>query len=346
MQKTKIYILSQLFGWFLYIILAGVVSQFNGKDFSVDLLITLFSVFAIGLFTSHIYKMIINHLEWQKMNIRALIPRVLISSAVFAVIFQVLYFIVYSIFIMHQFNFKWIDFIEQIFNWGILFIIWSLIYFTYNFFENFRKEEIKNLQWEATKNEIELNRLKSQLNPHFIFNSMNTIRALIEEDPQKAKKSVTQLSNILRSSFTMGKQKTITFEEELKLVNDYLEIEKTRYEERLQFSWDIHPQSLNFPVPAMMLQTIVENSIKHGISTLPQGGKVCIRSYFNITKLVIEIENDGVYDAEKKSESGYGLSNTIQRLNLLYGEDAHLTIFNTVDKTVKTLITLPNTTKI
>src|SRR5690606_14938941 len=96
------------------------------------------------------------------------------------------------------------------------------------------KEEIKNLKWQAVKNEIELNRLISQLNPHFVFNSMNSIRALIDEDPKLAKQAVTELSNVLRNSLLMGKKTMVAFSEELKMVKDYLSLEKIRFEEKLQ----------------------------------------------------------------------------------------------------------------
>ncbi len=345
MRKIKIYIFSQLFGWFTYILLAGLISQISGETLDTNLVVTLFAVFSIGLFTSHIYRSTINFLGWKKLPLPQLIVRVMLSCVVFALFFEVLFYLVSSIFIVHSFEINWASSTQQILNWGIIFLIWSLIYFIFHFFENFRKQEIKNLQWEATKNEVELNKLKSQLNPHFIFNSMNTIRALIDEDPKKAKKSITQLSNILRSSFTMGKQKTISLNEELKLVNDYLEIEKTRFEERLTCSKEIHPNSLSFPVPAMMLQTIVENAIKHGISRLPSGGKVSIRSQFHFTKLLIEVENDGEYKPHADSDSGYGLANSAQRLKLLYGDDADLKIFNR-DERVVTQVVIPNKTKI
>lgn len=345
MQKIKVYIFCQLLGWSTYVLLAGVISQISGENLNTDLAITLFAVFSIGLFTSHIYRSTINYLEWKSMRISDLILRVLVSCLLFAVFFQVLFYLVNSIFITQDFNIDWRSAVQQILNWAIIFLIWSLFYFIYHFFENFRKEEIKNLQWEATKSEVELNKLKSQLNPHFIFNSMNTIRALIDEDPKKAKKSITQLSNILRSSFTMGKQKTISLEEELKLVNDYLEIEKTRYEERLTCSQEIQQNSLNYPVPAMMLQTLVENAIKHGISKLPNGGHVTIRTQFHFTKLLIEVENDGEYLPDAKKNSGHGLANSKQRLALLYGQDAELKIFNRNQKVVTEVI-IPNQTKI
>src|SRR5690606_34796559 len=135
-------------------------------------------------------------------------------------------------------NGKWpqmggLEIMQLIINLSGVFIIWSLLYFLFHFINNYKKEEIKNLKWEAARNEIELNKIKSQLNPHFIFNSMNSIRALVDENPDLAKNAITQLSNVLRNSLLMGKKKLIPLGDELKIVDDYLSLEKTRFEERL-----------------------------------------------------------------------------------------------------------------
>ena len=119
--------------------------------------------------------------------------------------------------------------------------------------------------------EIELNNLKSQLNPHFIFNALNSIRALVDENPSKSKQAINQLSNILRNSLASDKKGLTKFEDELKIVKDYLGLESIRFEERLKTEFDIHPDSQKFLVPPLMIQTLVENGIKHGISKLTAG---------------------------------------------------------------------------
>jgi LytS/YehU family sensor histidine kinase len=231
--------------------------------------------------------------------------------------------------------------IGNILNWSFLIGMWSVIYFAYQFFERYRTEEIKNLKWEATKNEIELNKLKSQLNPHFIFNSMNSIRALIDEDPHKAKRSVTQLANILRNTLMMGRKKTVLFEEEMAIVNDFIELEKTRYEERLRCKAEIEEEAYSFQVPSLMIQTLIENGIKHGISKLPQGGIIIMRAAVKDNFLILEIENTGVLVTNTEVETGFGILNTTQRLNLLYGKLATFEIFNTDHQTVITRVKLP-----
>ena len=114
------------------------------------------------------------------------------------------------------------------------------------------------------------NLLKSQLNPHFIFNALNSIRALVDENPGKSKNAITQLSNILRNSLQIDKNRLTSFTDEMKTVQDYLELESIRFEERLEVDIKLHPNSDQFQIPPLMIQTLVENSIKHGISNLKE----------------------------------------------------------------------------
>ena len=224
----------------------------------------------------------------------------------------------------------------------LIFIIWSVIYFGFHFFDNYKKTEIQNLKLEANTKEVELNKLKSQLNPHFMFNSMNSIRALVDEDPKKAKVAITQLSNILRNTLMMHKNKFITLEEELVLVKDYLELEHIRFEERLNFNFDINPNTLTLNVPPMMVQTLVENGIKHGISKYPEGGSISIITLKNENSFEIEIINTGQLNTSIKSHSGVGVENTTNRLELLFGKKASFSLKNLDDKNVISKIIINN----
>ena len=341
LNKHALYYYLQVFGWLTYVVLAGFVAKLYGQSLNTEVVSELLSVYGIGLITSHLYRNLIVKFGWTKLRLVSLVPRALIAAIGFALLFQVLFYLVEAAVIKHSFVFKWVDVIQNTINWAILYLIWSLIYFVYNYFENFKQEEIKNLRYEAARKDIELNKLKSQLNPHFIFNSMNTIRALIDEDPKKAKRSITQLSNILRNSLLMGRQKVISFDEELNIVNDYLEIEKTRFEERLHCAKDVGPGSSDFQVPVLMIQTLEENGIKHGVSKLPQGGEILLKTRVEDGALKIQIFNPGVYDSSKTADTGFGLVNTQQRLHLLYDHKASFRIFNTDNGIVCTEVVLP-----
>jgi LytS/YehU family sensor histidine kinase len=230
-------------------------------------------------------------------------------------------------------------------NLSVNFVMWSLLYFLFHFIQNYRKEEIKNLQWQALSTEVELNKLKSQLNPHFIFNSMNSIRALVDENPSKSKDSITQLSNILRSSLLMGRKKVIPLSEEIQLVKDYLGLEKTRFEERLKINFKIDEETLEHRIPPMILQTLVENGIKHGISKLAKGGELTVCAQKREADLYLSIENSGKFQKSREKESGFGLLNSEQRLKLLYGDRGSLTINNTAKGTVLAELVIPDETR-
>ena len=187
-----------------------------------------------------------------------------------------------------------------------------------------------------------------------MFNSMNSIRALIDEEPNKAKDAVTQLANLLRSTLLTGKKKLISFSEELKLVKDYLALEKIRYEERLQIVFEIDSKVNSAAVPPLMLLTLVENGIKHGISHLPKGGKLKIAAFERKNYIEICILNSGVYNPNNNNKGTHiGIVNTRKRLQLLFGNKSRFTIENIPDNNttiVKTQVLLPlankNQTKI
>lgn len=230
--------------------------------------------------------------------------------------------------------------IGQTFIYGIIFSLWSVLYFTYHYFERYNV----SLKYEASMVQIELNNLRSQLNPHFIFNALNSIRALIDENPLKSKEAINQLSNLLRNSLTQDKKGLTKFDDELRVVRDYLGLESIRFEERLQTEFDIHPDSSSFYVPPLMIQTIVENGIKHGISKLTKGGLIQVKTYTQNDQLKIHIRNSGhMVNGVKRSTKGLGLKNTQQRLKLLYGDRASFRIVNEKDNFVLTEIILPQT---
>jgi LytS/YehU family sensor histidine kinase len=189
--------------------------------------------------------------------------------------------------------------------------------------------------------EIELNNLKSQLNPHFIFNALNSIRALVDENPMKSKQAINQLSNILRNSLATDKKGLTNFEDEFKTVQDYLGLESIRFEERLKTEFEIYPKSQNFLVPPLMVQTLVENGIKHGIARLTSGGIIQVKTLVENNRLKIQIRNSGQIVPEIKKDKGLGLKNTVQRLKLIYGNDASFSIENENDNFVLTEIIIP-----
>ena len=343
-SKKELYWISQISGWLIYVVLMGLLNKLDGASLEFTVFLNLLTTFLLGVVSSHIYRELIIKLNWLRLKIVQLIPRVIGASILFGALFILVHTFVSESFIAGgEFELVGLEMLQLTLNLAVIFMLWSLLYFLYHFIRNYRREEIKNLQWQALQNEIELNKLKSQLNPHFIFNSMNIIRALVDEDPQKSKDSITRLSNILRSSLLMGRKKVISLQEELNLVNDYLNLELTRFEERLSLEIQVQEGCKDHLLPPMILQTLVENAIKHGISKLPEGGNVKLYAFKEQDKLKIEIVNSGQLSELKKKEDerGFGLPNTIERLKLLYGKEANFKIFNLNETEVKVELLIP-----
>jgi LytS/YehU family sensor histidine kinase len=195
---------------------------------------------------------------------------------------------------------------------------------------------------ESLVKELQLKTIKSHINPHFIFNALNSIRALVDENPERARTAITELSNILRSSMQAEKTETTSLEKELSIVKDYLELEQIRFEDRLTVEYNIDEDTLDQQVPPMMLQTLVENAIKHGVSRQMNGGVIRINSDFTENHHELIIENTG-HLSDKKNSEGFGIASTTNRLKLLYGNDASFEIKNLNGNMVQVRVILPVT---
>lgn len=227
------------------------------------------------------------------------------------------------------------------FSFFIYYFIWNAIYFMYHYISKSRKQQLDTLRLESLVKELELQTIKAHINPHFIFNSLNSIRALVDENPERARNAVTELSNILRSSLQSDKMETVTLEKELSIVKDYLALENMRFEDRLRVVYDIDEDTLDQPVPPMMLQTLVENAIKHGISKQINGGIIKVISDFKNNYHELVVQNTGFLNGYKNGEEGFGLSSTTNRLGLLYGDKARFEIKQMTPSLVEAKVLIP-----
>jgi LytS/YehU family sensor histidine kinase len=219
-------------------------------------------------------------------------------------------------------------------------LIWNLIYFGYHYIAKTRLAQLDRIRLESLVKELELKTIKSHINPHFIFNALNSIRALIDENPNRARNAITELSNILRSSMQVEKVETVPFEKELNIVKDYLALEHIRFEDRLKIIYQIEEDTLDQPVPPMMLQTLVENAIKHGIGKQISGGFVKVISDFRNNFHELIVQNTGNLNGHINGD-GFGLSSTKNRLQLLFGEKANFEIKQVEAGLVEARITIP-----
>jgi two-component system, LytTR family, sensor histidine kinase AlgZ len=213
-------------------------------------------------------------------------------------------------------------------------VMWTVIYVAVTATRN-------RIEMRADLREAQLRALEAQVNPHFLFNSLNTIRGMIVEDAQIAQDMVTRLANILRYNLEREKTSTVPLEREIEIVADYLAIESIRFDDRLTVRMEIQPAAVQAQVPSMLIQTLVENAVKHGIGTRTEGGEIVIRASIHNGSLIIEIVNSGQLSAPSGSTTQIGLSNARQRLRLLYGEQAILRLENRDAASVSAMVSIP-----
>jgi LytS/YehU family sensor histidine kinase len=231
--------------------------------------------------------------------------------------------------------------IQIFFNFIKPLAIWALIYFFFQYSNKRLEMERENDQLERAILETEGKVLRAQMNPHFVFNALNSVRALITEDPQKAKKGINQLSKLLRSSLLTERKKTIALSEELETITDYLALEKIRYEDRLEWKITVDPACAKAQIPPMLLQTLVENGIKHGISRSVKGGVIELSAQRADNMIQISVINPGHLKPSKEKNEGVGLLNSQNRLQLLYGKTAQIELQPLNKNQVCAIVTLP-----
>jgi LytS/YehU family sensor histidine kinase len=316
-RKKIIYWILQILGWFMYgtlLFLAAYRNSNNQLRFAVVVNLTLYLV--VGILLSHFLRYLYLRKNYFQFNAPVLVSRIIIYSAIVSFAYTLLNKLLSS-FIYLTFS-KW-DLLTILLNTAsifVVFILWSSIYITYLLFEESRKKEINNLLLTKTQTELELQNLRAQLNPHFLFNSLNAIRALIEVEPAKAKMGINLLSNLLRSTLKLNSDKLVPIHKEMELVDAYLQLEKIRFEERLEIRNTIDEACLYIEIPAFTIQTLVENSIKHGISQLINGGFIEINVHRDEGICRIVVLNSGTLG--EKVDLGIGLDNLKKRLNLQY----------------------------
>lgn len=337
------YWLFQVMGWTLF---TGIniffALTYNLFDRQFILRISIYVV--IGFLMSHIMRKVIKAVRLLERHVNVQLVGFVLVSFGFAVLVGTLETyasILLNLEYKEEAKFEMLQkIISNMFTSFIYFFIWNCIYFIYHYVAETRKNQLDNLKLEALVKSLELKTIKSHINPHFIFNALNSIRALIDEDPNRARHAVTGLSKILRSSMQSDQQEVITLEKELDIVKDYLALELIRFEDRLKVVYQIDESTLSNPIPPMMLQTLVENAIKHGIGKAIEGGEILIISNTHKERYELKVINTGKLDKEPLHE-GFGLASTSNRLNLIFGEKAVFSIFQSDEDHVEAKAIIP-----
>ena len=325
-----LYWATQLVGWGVYIGFFLVLSYLDGSYEPTKLRGWLL-VFAVGIAITHAMRYFILRNSWLDHSVGHTLPRLMLAALLLGAVAFLVEGVMHDLFFQaarSRFIATPLDLLASVINWTLLLFIWSFAYFAYIYFVRHRRDEIRNLRLETANRDNQLNALRAQMNPHFMFNALNGIRALIDENPEQAKRAITQLSAILRNAMATVKRKTVPLGEEVDIVKAYLALEAMRFEERIQVHFDVDPSLEREPVPPMLVQTLVENAVRHGIAKLPQGGDVHIGAHRGLDHLVLTVKNTGHYEPGRINGTGIGLRNTRKRLEMLYGAKASLAISN------------------
>jgi len=319
-RKKIIYWFLQITCWFLYGAMLFLAAYRNSNNqIKSNILLNLILSLVIGVLLSHLLRFLYLRKNYFQFKAPLLVSRIILYSVLVSIAFTLVNKLITSLIYWTFTQWDYLSLVLNIVSIFVVFILWSSIYVTFLLFEESRKKEINNLLLTKTQAELELQNLRSQLNPHFLFNSLNAIRALIEVEPAKAKTGINLLSNLLRSTLKLNSDKMVPIHKELELVNAYLQLEKIRFEERLLIKNRINDNALFLEIPAFTIQILVENSIKHGISQLIGGGFIEIEIDRDGESCRIVVVNSGLLGG--KVDLGIGLSNLKKRLALQYQSD-------------------------
>lgn len=336
MSRQRSYWVFQIAGW-TALVINEIINYSLNLGFEYFLIFEAAINISLGILLTHGYRWLAKRWNWTELPFMALAPRLIAAvlgmGTVMTSVNLPLDMYAYDI------EFSTLLFLGTLGQFGKYLLIWTLIYHMFHYFERRKEIEVDKVRIEASAKETEAKVLRAQLNPHFMFNALNSIRALILEDPDRAQKGITQLSNILRSSLLADRRRTVSLGEELRTVDDYLALEKIRYEDRLEVRKNLYPDTLGVQVPPMMLQTLVENAIKHGVSKPVKGGFVNIESQLRRGALHLSISNTGVL--EGIDSGGFGLENTAHRLDLLFGAGASFRIYQASENVVCAEVVIP-----
>ena len=219
------------------------------------------------------------------------------------------------------FSVNWARYPVEVLDYSFTLIGWSALYFGIKYWRQWQSEHERTLQAEALANHAQLDLLRYQLNPHFLFNALNSIRASIDEDSQRAKRMVTEFSEFLRYSLLNNNSALVDLRQEIEAIRNYLAIEKIRFEDKLDVTFDIEPAAETCQLPGFLIHPLVENAVKHGM-TNSKPLKISIAARMRDGRLVVEIANTGRLDAQTPQANGagtqIGLRNVRERLAKLY----------------------------
>lgn len=226
------------------------------------------------------------------------------------------------------------EIIRNMFQFGLVVFIWILMYSGYLFLENQQRMTEEQLRLSLKLKEAELNNLRKQLSPHFLFNSLNNIHSLIRIDPEKARETILNISDLLRYVLNYQNKETVTLREEMEIVAIYMQLNSIHLDANVQFQTSIDEQLDNISLPPLSIQLLVENALKHG--AISNQALVSVKGYEQDGKSIIEVSNPGKLD--QKRAGGIGLTNLHHRLKAIFGTNVSIALFEKENTVISQII--------
>ncbi|WP_233636018.1 sensor histidine kinase [Hymenobacter setariae] len=332
-RRQRLYWTIQVVGWLLYAGLGLLLISLFAPKVQIGAPIIAIQVAMLGvlLLTSHALRAYWRWRGWWQRSAGGLLWRLLLANAVAALASQLVLGCIIAFIIRPPASLGGLagsgQFVGYVLQTYFVLCLWTACYVGLHYLGRYQQAEVAKWQLQAAAREAEMRTLQAQLNPHFLFNGLNNIRALVMEDPARARLMMTHLAELLRYTMQRNGAEQVPLATELEIVENYLQLEALQLEERLHYVLDVAPDALPVLVPPMTLQLLVENAIKHGLAPRPAGGSLSLTAHLDAagTALCVTVRNTGTYQPHP-GHSGVGVRNVQERLALLFGPAAHFRI--------------------
>lgn len=290
---------------------------------------------------THLQRHLSKKYHWQKLPIGQLAVLILLYNSVCSVLVQ---FITYAQMVVSgSYTWEQMEFLILLLysvNGIIVLTAWSSFYFGFKSVQRWKAKEVETLKLQLSLKEAELEAIRSQLNPHFLFNSLNNIRSLVLEDPSKAREMITRLSAMMRYVIGYNRNNLVSVAEELEFLDHYVALEKIHFEDKLAFSAQVEEGLSKASIPPLGIQLLVENAIKHGIGTQPKGGNIHLSLQRQNGHVQVQVENTGRLSA-LPGPSGIGIQSLLERINHSLDQPGTFALDQKTDNSVTATLTLP-----
>jgi sensor histidine kinase YesM len=342
MSNKKLYWLCQFIGWFGMIVIETINYTFFivGK-FNIALLKVLLIYSVSGLLLTHLFKLTLSKTNFFHKSKASIWLIAVFSTFVLSVLMVVVNFI------PNLFEKNGIEELKSltpiyalglVMNWMRYNGMWVIIYFMYKILQQNNAIIKEKLMIENLAKTTELELLKTQLNPHFLFNALNSIKALVIINPEQSRDAIVKLSELLRFTLQYGKERLIPIKDEVTEVKKYLELEQLRFGKRLTVEYNIDENTLSQTVPPAIVLTLAENAVKHGVTKELEDSVIVVSTSLNEDYLVIKVTNNGHYNPAETP--GIGLKHITKRLDEIFQSKAEFSIYQE-DKNVVAAIKIP-----